>query len=99
MWDSVSKKVLLIRVMETVCYKSPDMKKSENGPTAEIIKQDPRTMLSCASAVAEKGIRWAESQLHNCSTVKRGNKNYMVDIGGEVVVKGKILQRHGAWNQ
>ncbi|WP_302609634.1 FAD:protein FMN transferase, partial [uncultured Bacteroides sp.] len=50
----------------------------------EVIKQDPRTMLSC-SAVA-KG--------YSVDVVARlldwkGIGNYMVDIGGEVVVKGK----------
>lgn len=50
----------------------------------EIIKQDPRIMLSC-SAVAKGYSVDVVAQLLE----RRGIKNYMVDIGGEVVVKGK----------
>lgn len=55
--------------------------KLENG---KVIKQDPRTMLSC-SAVA-KGCS-VDVVAHLLD--RKGIKNYMVDIGGEVVVKGK----------
>lgn len=53
----------------------------ENG---EVIKQDPRIMLSC-SAVAKGYSVDVVARLLD----RKGIKNYMVDIGGEVVVKGK----------
>jgi len=55
--------------------------KMDNG---KVIKQDPRTMLSC-SAVAKGYSVDVIAQLLD----RKGIKNYMVDIGGEVVVKGK----------
>ena len=55
--------------------------KLENG---EVIKQDPRIMLSC-SAVAKGYSVDVVARLLD----RKGIKNYMVDIGGEVVVKGK----------
>lgn len=54
----------------------------------KVIKQDPRTMLSC-SAVAKGYSVDVIAQLLD----RKGIKNYMVDIGGEVVVKGKILPK------
>lgn len=59
--------------------------KMDNG---KVIKQDPRTMLSC-SAVAKGYSVDVIAQLLD----RKGIKNYMVDIGGEVVVKGKILPK------
>lgn len=50
----------------------------------KVIKQDPRIMLSC-SAVAKGYSVDVVAQLLD----RKGIKNYMVDIGGEVVVKGK----------
>ena len=55
--------------------------KLENG---KVIKQDPRTMLSC-SAVAKGYSVDVVARLLD----RKGIKNYMVDIGGEVVVKGE----------
>lgn len=50
----------------------------------KVMKQDPRIMLSC-SAVAKGYSVDVVAQLLE----RKGIKNYMVDIGGEVVVKGK----------
>lgn len=50
----------------------------------KVMKQDPRIMLSC-SAVAKGYSVDIVAQLLE----RKGIKNYMVDIGGEVVVKGK----------
>ena len=55
--------------------------KLENG---EVVKQDSRIMLSC-SAVAKGYSVDVVARLLD----RKGIKNYMVDIGGEVVVKGK----------
>ena len=62
--------------------------KMDNG---KVIKQDPRTMLSC-SAVAKGYSVDVIAQLLD----RKGIKNYMVDIGGEVVVKGKNPSK-GLW--
>lgn len=56
-----------------------------------IIKEDPRIMLTC-SAVAKGYSVDVVAQLLD----REGVKNYMVDIGGEVVVKGQNPQ-HGPW--
>lgn len=50
----------------------------------KVIKQNPRVMLSC-SAVAKGYAVDVVAQLLD----RKGIANYMVDIGGEVVVKGK----------
>ena len=55
--------------------------KLENG---KVVKQDPHIMLSC-SAVAKGYSVDVIARLLD----RKGIKNYMVDIGGEVVVKGK----------
>lgn len=57
----------------------------------KVIKDDPRMMLSC-SAVA-KGYS-VDVVAHFLDS--KGIKNYIVDIGGEVVVKGKNSQG-GLW--
>ena len=62
--------------------------KMDNG---KVIKQDPRTMLSC-SAVAKGYSVDVIAQLLD----RKGIKNYMVDIGGEVVVRGKNSKMN-AW--
>ena len=62
--------------------------KMDNG---KVIKQDSRTMLSC-SAVAKGYSVDVIAQLLD----RKGIKNYMVDIGGEVVVKGKNPSK-GLW--
>ena len=50
----------------------------------KIIKQDPRVMLDCSSIAKGYGVDRV-AQLLN----KKGVEHFMVDIGGEVVVKGK----------
>ena len=62
--------------------------KLENG---KVVKEDPRIMLSC-SAVAKGYSVDVVAQLLE----RKGIKNYMVDIGGEVVVKGKN-PKDGLW--
>ena len=57
----------------------------------KVIKEDPRIMLSC-SAVAKGYSVDVVAQLLE----KKGIRNYMVDIGGEVVVKGKN-PKDGLW--
>lgn len=57
----------------------------------KVVKEDPRIMLSC-SAVAKGYSVDVVAQLLE----RKGIKNYMVDIGGEVVVKGKN-PKEGLW--
>ena len=52
-------------------------------PQGKVIKQDPRTMFTC-SAIAKGYAVDIIAQLLS----SKGVKNYMVDIGGEVVVRG-----------
>lgn len=52
-------------------------------PQGKVIKQDPRTMFTC-SAIAKGYAVDIIAQLLS----RKGVKNYMVDIGGEVVVRG-----------
>lgn len=53
----------------------------ENG---KMIKQDERLMLDCSSVAKGYGVDIVAKTLSD-----KGVKNYMVDIGGEVVLKGK----------
>lgn len=55
--------------------------KLENG---RIIKEDPRLMLDCSAIAKGYGVDRVARLLD-----KKGVDHYMVDIGGEVVVKGK----------
>lgn len=57
----------------------------------KVIKEDPRIMLSC-SAVAKGYSVDVVARLLD----KKGVQNYMVDIGGEIVAKGKN-SRDGLW--
>lgn len=57
----------------------------------KVVKQDPRIMLSC-SAVAKGYSVDVVARLLD----RKGIKNYMVDIGGEVVVKGEN-PKQGEW--
>lgn len=50
----------------------------------KIIKKDPRIMLDCSAIAKGFGVDAVAHLLEN-----KGIKNYMVDIGGEVVVRGK----------
>ncbi|WP_321331788.1 FAD:protein FMN transferase [uncultured Bacteroides sp.] len=54
----------------------------------KVVKQDPRTMLDC-SAVAKGYASDVIGQL----LAKKGIKNYMVEIGGEIVAKGYNPQK------
>lgn len=58
-----------------------DKIKLENG---KIVKQDERLMLDCSSIAKGYGVDEVAKALS-----AKGVQNYMVDIGGEVVVKGK----------
>lgn len=49
-----------------------------------VIKEDPRMMLDCSSIAKGFGVDAVGHLLE-----RKGIKNYMVDIGGEVVVRGK----------
>ena len=49
----------------------------------KIIKKDPRVILDCSSIAKGYGVDCVARLLDS-----KGIKNYMVDIGGEVVVKG-----------
>ncbi|WP_455584510.1 FAD:protein FMN transferase [Bacteroides sp.] len=57
----------------------------------KVVKEDPRIMLSC-SAVAKGYSVDVVARLLD----KKGIQNYMVDIGGEIVAKGKN-SRNGLW--
>lgn len=57
----------------------------------EIVKKDPRTMLDCSAIAKGFGVDAVARLLES-----KGIKNYMVDIGGEVVVRGKN-PRMNAW--
>lgn len=50
----------------------------------QIVKQDPRMMLDCSAIAKGFGVDAVARLLAN-----QGIKNYLVDIGGEVVVSGK----------
>lgn len=56
-------------------------------PEGKVVKQDPRVMLSC-SAIAKGYAVDVVAQL----LAGKGIQNFMVDIGGEVVVRGKNSQ-------
>lgn len=50
----------------------------------KVVKQDPRIMLSCSAVAKGYSVDVVAHLLD-----RKGIKNYMVDIGGEVVVKGE----------
>ena len=56
-----------------------------------IMKKDPRIMLDCSAIAKGFGVDAVARLLE-----RKGIKNYMVDIGGEVVVKGKNPSK-GLW--
>lgn len=56
-----------------------------------VIKKDPRIMLDCSAIAKGFGVDAVAHLLES-----KGIKNYMVDIGGEVVVRGKN-PRMNAW--
>lgn len=53
----------------------------------KIVKKDPRIMLDCSAIAKGFGVDAVAGLLE-----RKGIKNYMVDIGGEVVVRGKNTQ-------
>lgn len=50
----------------------------------KVVKQDPRTILDCSAIAKGYGVDAVSKLL-----TSKGIQNYMVDIGGEVVVRGK----------
>lgn len=62
--------------------------KLENG---KVIKQDPRMMLSCSAVAKGYSVDVAAHLLDS-----KGIKNYMIDIGGEIVAKGQN-SKDGLW--
>ena len=62
--------------------------KLENG---KVIKEDPRVMLSCSAVAKGYSVDVVARYLDS-----KGIKNYMVDIGGELVVKG-VNPKEEAW--
>lgn len=61
-----------------------DKVKLENG---RIVKNDPRTMLDCSAIAKGFGVDCVARLLD-----RKGIRNYMVDIGGELVMKGENAQ-------
>lgn len=57
----------------------------------KVVKQDPRIMLSCSAVAKGYSVDVVAHLLE-----RKGIKNFMVDIGGEVVVKGKN-PKDGLW--
>lgn len=57
----------------------------------KVVKQDPRIMLSCSAVAKGYSVDVVAHLLE-----RKGIKNFMVDIGGEVVVKGKN-SKDGLW--
>ena len=54
----------------------------------KVIKKDPRIMLDCSAIAKGYGVDCVARLLES-----KGIKNYMIDIGGELVVKGKNAQQ------
>jgi thiamine biosynthesis lipoprotein len=59
-------------------------------PDGRVVKQDPRIMLDCSAIAKGYAVDVIADLL-----ARRGAANYMVDIGGEVVVRG--INPTGAW--
>lgn len=53
-----------------------------------VVKKDPRIMLDCSAIAKGYGVDCVARLLES-----KGIKNYMIDIGGELVVKGKNAQQ------
>ncbi len=62
--------------------------KLENG---KVIKEDPRVMLSCSAVAKGYSVDVVARYLDS-----KGIKNYMVDIGGELVVEKRGESRRGS---
>lgn len=54
----------------------------------KVVKKDPRIMLDCSAIAKGYGVDCVARLLES-----KGIKNYMIDIGGELVVKGKNAQQ------
>ena len=54
----------------------------------KVVKKDPRIMLDCSAIAKGYGVDCVARLLES-----KGIKNYMIDIGGELVVKGKNTQQ------
>lgn len=54
----------------------------------KVVKKDPRIMLDCSAIAKGYGVDCVARFLDS-----KGIKNYMIDIGGELVVKGKNAQQ------
>ena len=57
----------------------------------KVVKTDPRIMLSCSAVAKGSSVDVVARLLDS-----KGIKNYMIDIGGEIVARGKNL-RGGLW--
>ncbi len=77
--------LIIDSLMQIIGYQKVALKEGK------VIKQDPRIMLNC-SAVAKGYAVDVVARLLD----RKGIKNYMVDIGGEIVVKGKN-PKDGLW--
>ena len=78
--------MMIDSLLEITGYNKVDL-----SPEGKVVKQDPRIMLSC-SAVAKGYAVDVIAQLLE----KKGIRNFMVDIGGEIVVRGENPQK-GLW--
>ncbi len=65
-------------ILQTVGYQKIALQSNR------VIKEDPRTMLDCSAIAKGFGVDVVAQLLES-----KGIKNFLVDIGGEVVVKGK----------
>ncbi|MCI5580675.1 MAG: FAD:protein FMN transferase [Phocaeicola plebeius] len=63
--------------------------KVELAPDGTLHKQDPNIQLDCSAIAKGYGVDCVARLLD-----RKGVRNYMIDIGGEVVVKGKNPQQH-----
>ncbi|EJW94392.1 thiamine biosynthesis lipoprotein ApbE [gut metagenome] len=72
-------------LLQTIGYKKIHL---ENG---KIVKEDPRILLNCSAVAKGYAVDVIAGLLQ-----RKGIQNFMVDIGGEVVVKGKS-PTHNLW--
>lgn len=72
-------------LLQLVGYKKVKM---ENG---KVVKENPNTMLDCSAIAKGYGVDAVADML-----TEKGVKNFMVEIGGEVVTKG-LNSRNSAW--
>lgn len=65
-------------LLQTIGYRKITLKNNQ------VVKQDPRTLLDCSAIAKGFGVDAVARLLE-----RQGIQNFMVDIGGEVVVRGK----------